>query len=66
MRLRSMADAEALTDCMYDMDKPLCIVCEDPEVLERMLRNYQGRALYEGGIGEEFLERMSEKYGLIW
>lgn len=66
VRLRSMADAEALTDCMYDMDKPLCIVCEDPEVLERMLRNYQGRALYEGGIGEEFLERMSEKYGLIW
>ncbi|MBQ8995681.1 MAG: homocysteine S-methyltransferase family protein [Oscillospiraceae bacterium] len=66
VRLRDMADAEALTDDMYEMEKPLCIVCEDPEVLERMLKNYQGRALYEGNIEKGILERFSKKYGLIY
>lgn len=66
VRLRSLEDAEILTDNMYVLDKPLCIVCNDPEVLERMLKNYQGRALYEGNISKDQLEVFEKKYGLIY
>ncbi|MDO5138393.1 MAG: homocysteine S-methyltransferase family protein [Oscillospiraceae bacterium] len=66
VRLNSLADAELLTDNMYSMEKPLCIVCDDPKVLEKMLKSYQGRALYEGNIDRDTLEGLSKKYGLIY
>ena len=51
---------------MYMMDKPLCIVCDDADVLEKMLRNYNGRALYEGTLDDEVLKVFSKRYGLIY
>ncbi len=64
--LTSLADAEALTEVQYLIRKPLCLVCDDPAVLEAALRSYQGRALYEGAVAEETLEGMREKYGVIY
>ena len=66
VRLKTLADAELLTDNMYMMDKPLCIVCDDAVVLERMLKNYNGRALYDGNIDTETLRILSKKYGLVY
>ena len=66
VRLNSLGDAECLRDNMYVLEKPLCIVCDDSEVLEKMLKDYQGRALYEGNISADRLEVFSKKYGLIF
>ena len=66
VKLDTFADAEILRDNMYELDKPLCIVCDDPEVLEKMLKDYQGRALYEGNIDRETLDVFAAKYGLIY
>ena len=35
------------------------------DLLEAALRVYQGRALYEGGLSEEELKPLAEKYGVI-
>lgn len=56
--LTSPADAEALADVQYMIQKPLCLVCDDGDVLEAALRVYQGRALYEGPVPEERLETL--------
>ena len=66
VRLESMADAETLTDNMYMLEKPLCLVTDNERVLERMLRNYNGTALYEGGIDRKVLEKLSKTYGMIY
>ena len=47
------------------INKPLCIVCDDADVLESALRVYQGRALYEGALDESALLPLCDKYGLI-
>ena len=64
--LTSPADAEALGDVQYMIQKPLCLVCDDGDVLEAALRIYQGRALYEGPVPEERLETLRKKYGVIY
>lgn len=64
--LTSPADAEALADVQYMIQKPLCLVCDDGDVLEAALRVYQGRALYEGPVPEERLETLRKKYGVIY
>lgn len=51
--------------CQWQIRRPLCFSCEDGDVLEKALRLYQGRALYRGGLGEERLSPLREKYGLI-
>lgn len=66
VRLNTAADAEMLRDNMYGLEKPLCIVCDDPKVLEKMLRDYQGRALYEGNIDTDTLDVLAKKYGLVY
>ena len=48
------------------ISKPLCLVCDDAELLEQALRLYQGRALYEGNLSENALKPLSKKYGLIY
>ena len=48
------------------IQKPLCLVCDDGDVLEDALRVYQGRALYEGPVPEERLEALRKKYGVIY
>ena len=47
------------------LTRPLCIRCEDEELLEQALRIYQGRALYDGRLPEEKLLPLVKKYGLI-
>ena len=61
----SWEDVDALADCQYMISKPLCLVCDQADLLEAALRIYQGRALYEGGLTEEELKPLAEKYGVI-
>lgn len=49
----------------YLLTKPLCLVCDDAELLEAALRVYQGRALYEGVLPESALLSLSDRYGLL-
>lgn len=65
IRIGSWDDVEALGDFQYMISKPLCIVCDDAGLLESALRVYQGRALYEGSLGEDELLPLCDKYGLI-
>ena len=44
---------------------PLCILCDDAALLEKALRAYQGRPLYEGSLSDAELLPLVEKYGLI-
>jgi len=49
----------------YLLSKPLCLVCDDAELLEAALRAYQGRALYEGALPESALLPLCGRYGLL-
>ena len=59
-------DLDALADCQGSIGKPLCLVCEDGELLEQALRLYQGRALYEGSLPENVLRPLAARYGLLY
>lgn len=63
--IESSEELSAFADCQYMITKPLCLCCEDAKLLERALRLYQGRALYEGGLNERALLPLRAKYGLI-
>ena len=64
--INSWEDVDALADCQYMISKPLCLVCDQADLLEAALRIYQGRALYEGGLTEEELKPLVGKYGVIY
>ena len=64
--IRSEDELDNFADCQYMISKPLCLVCDDAELLEQALRLYQGRALYEGNLSENALKPLSKKYGLIY
>lgn len=66
VRIDDWDGVQALADFQYLIAKPLCIVCDDGELLEAALRVYQGRALYEGGLPESVLRPLSDKYGLLF
>ena len=66
VRIDDWDGVQALADFQYLIAKPLCIVCDDSELLEAALRVYQGRALYEGGLTEEELKPLAGKYGVIY
>lgn len=66
IEINSVEEAEIFGDYQYMISKPLCIVSDNAEALESALRRFQGRALYEGGLGDSVLEEMSRKYGLIY
>ncbi len=63
--VNSWDDIDLFIDNQYAIDKPLCLVCDDAEILEAALRAFQGRALYEGSLTEEELTSLVDKYGLI-
>lgn len=63
--ISSAEDLDEFELAQYAARKPLCIVCDDAELLEQALRYYQGRALYAGSLGDEALEPLVRKYGLI-
>lgn len=66
VRLATWEDVELLADCQYMLTKPLCILCDDAEVLEAALRAYQGRPLYEGALPESVLAPLAAKYGVLY
>ncbi len=65
LRIREAADPELFADCQYMISKPLCIACDDAELLEQTLRLYQGRALYDGALSDDALAPLVKKYGLL-
>jgi 5-methyltetrahydrofolate--homocysteine methyltransferase len=64
--MRTEEDLAVFSDCQYGVSNPLCIRCEDASLLERALRAYQGRALYEGDLPDDDLLPLARKYGLIF
>ena len=65
IKIGSWEDVDALADWQYAISKPLCLVCDEAELLEAALRVYQGRALYEGSLSEEALLPLCGRYGLL-
>lgn len=65
IKIGSWEDVDALADWQYAVSKPLCMVCDEAELLEAALRVYQGRALYEGSLSEEALLPLCDRYGLL-
>ena len=65
MEIRSIEDVAAFSDAQYAIRNPLCIICDDAILLEKALRAYQGRPLYEGSLPDSELLPLVEKYGLI-
>ncbi len=65
VKLTSEEELAYFEEAQTMIKKPLCLICDDQKLLEKALRLYQGRALYEGGISEEMLVPLVRKYGLI-
>ena len=66
LEIKAEAELENFADAQLLITKPLCIRCEDTALLEQALRLYQGRALYDGPLGEEILNPLAKKYGVIY
>jgi len=60
-------DVLVFAEHQYAIEDALCLWCDVPELLEKALRVYQGRAFYDGtcGLEAEELQPLVEKYGLI-
>ena len=65
VRLDTWEEVELFADCQYMISKPLCLVCDDADILEAALRAYQGRPLYEGTLPDSALAPLVSKYGVI-
>ena len=65
VRISCGADIDEFEAAQYAIRKPLCIVCDDAELLDEALALYQGRALYAGSLPDEELTPMVRRYGLI-
>ena len=65
VEIHSIEDVAAFSDAQYAIKNPLCIICDDAVLLEKALRAYQGRPLYEGTLSDEELLPLVEKYGVI-
>ena len=65
VEIHSIEDVAAFSDIQYAIKNPLCIICDDAVLLEKALRSYQGRPLYEGTLSDAELLPLAEKYGLI-
>ncbi len=58
-------ELDFFADAQTMIAKPLCLRCADAALLAQALRLYQGRALYDGPLGEEELLPLVKTYGLI-
>jgi len=58
---------ECFKESSYTLRSGLSVLSHDRGIFEKVLRHYQGRAVYDSGCGFDagFLERMSDKYGLV-
>ena len=65
IELRSWDELDTFSDFQGMISKPLCLLCNDAQLLEQALRRYQGRAVYEGNLPDSVLLPLSKKYGLI-
>ena len=65
VELRSVDELDNFADAQYMISKPLCLLCADAELLEQALKLYQGRALYDGPLGDKELAPLAARYGLI-
>ena len=65
IKITSLEDIALFSDIQYAIRNPLCIICDDAEILEKTLRAYQGRALYDGALSDSVLMPLVKKYGLI-
>ena len=65
LEIKTKEDVAAFSDVQYAIRNPLCLLCDDPALLEKALRAYQGTAIYGGALGEDVLLPLAEKYGLI-
>ena len=65
IEIKSLEDVAAFSDVQYAIRNPLCLVCDDADLLEKALRAYQGTAIYSGPLGENVLLPLAKKYGLI-
>ncbi len=61
----TIEDVAVFSDVQYCIKNPLCIICDDAALLEKALRAYQGRALYDGALSDDELMPLVAKYGLI-
>ena len=60
-------DVDIFAENQYAVRDALCVWSDVPELLERALRVYQGRAFWDGtgDLERPFLEKMARKYGLV-
>ncbi|MCC8122127.1 MAG: homocysteine S-methyltransferase family protein [Oscillospiraceae bacterium] len=60
-------DLALFVEHQYVVQDALCIWSDVPELLERALRLYQGRAFWDGtgDLSPDFLREMQRKYGLV-
>ena len=65
IRIDEEDELENFAEGQYAIVKPLCLHCDDAELLEQALRLYQGRALYAGSLTKEKLQPLCDTYGLI-
>ena len=65
--IRGEDDVDIFAQHQYAVREALCLYADVPELLEKALRVYQGRAFYDGtgGLDQTELERLSRLYGLI-
>ena len=65
--IRGEDDVDIFAQHQYAVREALCLYSDVPELLEKALRVYQGRAFYDGtgGLDQAELERFSRLYGLI-
>ena len=60
-------DLDIFAEHQYAVRDALCLWADVPELMEKALRLYQGRAFYDGTgeLDEDFLREMTRKYGLV-
>ena len=63
--IRDASELDSFADVQFSITKPLCLQCDDSDLLEQALRLYQGRALYDGRLSDEELLPLADRYGLI-
>ena len=59
-------DLAYFADCQFMIDRPLVLTTDDAALLEKALRLYQGRALYQGNLDAAQLAPLAKKYGVIF
>ena len=66
VRITKAGQLEDFADHQYAIDRPLCLCCDDADLLEEALKRYQGRAMVESSLGEDVLEKLSRSYGIYY